>query len=58
MHVEFSSDADEIQLEGPPEEVEQAKTALERFTKELVSRAVDAQEYIGTLMCCCLRLTQ
>jgi transcription antitermination factor NusA-like protein len=35
VHVEFSSDADEIQLEGPPEEVEQAKTALERFTKEL-----------------------
>eukprot|EP00118_Oscarella_pearsei_P024630 m.306469 g.306469 ORF g.306469 m.306469 type:complete len:1252 (+) comp41271_c0_seq1:220-3975(+) len=36
VHIEFSSDKDQIQLEGPPGEVDQARSALESFTKKLM----------------------
>jgi len=35
VHVEFSSAKDSITLEGPPQEVDRAREALETFTKEL-----------------------
>lgn len=36
VHVEFNSDLDKIILEGPPEQVQQAKEAFETFTEDLV----------------------
>ena len=36
VHVEFNSDLDKIILEGPPEQVQQAKEAFETFTDDLV----------------------
>lgn len=35
VHVEFSDEKDTITLEGPPQEVERAREALETFTREL-----------------------
>ena len=36
VHVEFNSDLDKIILEGPPDQVQQAKEAFETFTDDLV----------------------
>lgn len=36
MHIEFTDGEDKIVVEGPPEEVEQAYTALQDLTKDLV----------------------
>jgi len=36
VHVEFSSDSDKIVLEGPPDQVQQAKEAFDTFTSDLV----------------------
>ena len=36
VHIEFTDGEDKITVEGPPEEVEEAKTSLEELTKELV----------------------
>ena len=36
VHVEFNSDLDKIILEGPPDQVTQAKEAFETFTEDLV----------------------
>ena len=36
VHVEFNSDNDKIILEGPPEQVQQAKEAFVTFTENLV----------------------
>jgi len=36
VHVEFSGEKDAIVLDGPPEEVERAREALETFIRELV----------------------
>jgi len=36
VHVEFNSDLDKIILEGPPDQVRQAKEAFETFTDDLV----------------------
>lgn len=37
VHIEFTEGEDKIQVEGPPEEVDQAVKALEDFVKDLVS---------------------
>ncbi|XP_077998393.1 vigilin-like [Glandiceps talaboti] len=42
VHVEFEDGKDTISVEGPPEEVEQARKALEDITKDLQSRFVFA----------------
>ena len=34
--MEFNSDSDKIVLEGPPNEVQQAKESFESFTEDLV----------------------
>ena len=36
VHVEFNSDLDKIILEGPPDQVQQAKEAFDTFTDDLV----------------------
>ena len=36
VHIEFTDGEDKITVEGPPEEVEEAKASLEELTKELV----------------------
>ena len=36
VHVEFNSDSNKIILEGPPEQVQQAKEAFDTFTEDLV----------------------
>ncbi|XP_053378526.1 vigilin-like [Mercenaria mercenaria] len=38
VHIEFTEGEDKIQVEGPPEEVDQAVKALEDFVKDLQSR--------------------
>ncbi|XP_019637669.1 PREDICTED: vigilin-like [Branchiostoma belcheri] len=38
VHIEFTDGQDKITLEGPPEEVEQARRALEEITRDLQSR--------------------
>ncbi|KAK3594419.1 hypothetical protein CHS0354_037444 [Potamilus streckersoni] len=38
VHVEFSEGQEKIQVEGPPEEVEQAVAALQSYVKDLESR--------------------
>lgn len=37
VHVEFNSDLNKIILEGPPDQVQQAKEAFETFTDDLVA---------------------
>ncbi len=36
VHVEFNSDSHKIVLEGPPDQVQQAKEAFVTFTEDLV----------------------
>lgn len=36
LHIEFVDDKDKISLEGPPQQVEKAREALETFARELV----------------------
>ena len=36
LHIEFSDDKDKITLEGPPQQVDQAREDLETFARELV----------------------
>lgn len=36
VHVEFNSSTDKIVLEGPPDQVQQAKEAFVTFTEDLV----------------------
>ena len=36
VHIEFTEGEDKIQVEGPPEEVEQAVSALENYVRGLV----------------------
>lgn len=40
VHVEFNSSTHKIVLEGPPEQVQQAKEAFDTFTEDLVSRGL------------------
>ena len=46
VHVEFNSDLDKIILEGPPDQVQQAKEAFDTFTDDLVS-------VYGVCVCVC-----
>ncbi|XP_077866398.1 vigilin-like, partial [Saccoglossus kowalevskii] len=43
VHVEFEEGKDTISVEGPPEEVEQARKALDDITQDLQSRFVFAE---------------
>ncbi|XP_031553878.1 vigilin-like [Actinia tenebrosa] len=43
VHVEFSSEKDSIVLDGPPEEVERAREALETFIRELIASMAYAE---------------
>lgn len=45
VHVEFNSDRNKIILEGPPDQVQQAKEAFETFTDDLVSSCVSTLEF-------------
>lgn len=43
VHVEFSGEKDVIVLDGPPEEVERAREALETFIRELIASMAFAE---------------
>jgi hypothetical protein len=45
LHIEFSDDKDKITLEGPPQQVDQARDALETFARELVSFMSTCENY-------------
>ncbi len=45
VHVEFNSGLDKIILEGPPDQVQQAKEAFETFTDDLVSHFLQMPVY-------------
>ena len=36
VHIEFNDEQDEIRLEGPPEDVEQAEKIIQEQTADLV----------------------
>ena len=38
VHIEFREGQDKVELEGPPEDVEQVKKHLEEITKDLLAR--------------------
>lgn len=43
VHVEFTEGQDKIRVEGPPDDVQQAKTILEEITRDLESRMAFAE---------------
>ena len=43
VHIEFTDGKDKIVVEGPPEEVNCARQALEERTKDLLSRMAFAE---------------
>ena len=45
VHVEFNSETDKIVLEGPPEQVHQAKEAFDTFTEDLVRECTEVTKY-------------
>jgi hypothetical protein len=46
VHIEFNDEQDEIRLEGPPEDVEQAEKIIKDQTAELVLHLIDICNYI------------
>lgn len=43
VHVQFTGDQDKITVEGPPEEVERVRVALEELTKDILGRVEHAE---------------
>jgi len=46
VHVEFSGEKDAIVLDGPPDEVERAREALETFIRELIASMAFAEIHV------------
>ncbi len=49
VHIEFHDGQDKIELEGPPDDVEQAQKALDGITKDLVSKTQRHRTWISIL---------